>query len=97
MVGDPALIISLLSQCASRNGRSISPNDGDLVLRRDSCLRTSRRTLGTLAALSTTLCLREECFDPGLIDEVECACQCAEEEEVEEDTGTRLVLFSEVA
>jgi hypothetical protein len=82
---DPALIIRLLSQSTSSDSWSISANNGNLVVHVDSLLGASRRSLGALTTLTTTASLREEGFDPGLVDKVESSGEGGAQEEVQED------------
>jgi hypothetical protein len=82
---DPALIISLLSLSTGGNSWSICSNHRNLLINRDCLLCACRRTLSALSTLATTLCLREEGLDPGLVDKIEGSSGCAGEEEVQED------------
>ena len=78
---NPTLIISLSS---ARHRRSVSPQNTDLV-RRVDFLASTGGTFGALAAFSVLSFLREECRDPGIIDEVASSGENGGEEEVEED------------
>lgn len=86
---DPALVISLLGQCTSRDSWSISTNDRHLLLGVKCLLGSGRGTLCALATFSAALQLWEEGLDPGLVDEVQGSSECGEEEEVEENAGRR--------
>jgi len=86
MIRNPALIIRLLRLSTSRNSRSISPNDRDLILGRNGSFGTSGRTLSALATFSSAFGLWEEGCDPGLVDEIEGTSEGGEEEEVKENT-----------
>ena len=90
VIWDPALIVCLLCHSTSCNSRSISTNDRDLFLGRKSWLGASGRTFGTLTTFSTTLCLWEERFDPGLVYEVNCTEESREEEEIQENAMAEL-------
>ena len=83
VIRDPALVISLLSQSTSSNSRPICTNDGDLVIHTNSLLGSRRGALGTLATLTTALCLREKSLNPGLVDEVQSSSDSSREEEVQ--------------
>jgi hypothetical protein len=56
-----------------------------------------RACCGTLSAitLASALCLWEEGFDPGLIDEVYGSSETGEEEQIQEDSNYRLALKEE--
>lgn len=82
VLGNPALIVCLLSQSTGCNGRSISTNDGDLILGSNGLLGTLGRTLGALTTQSALLGLWEKSLDPGFVYEVENASGACEEEEV---------------
>lgn len=87
---DPALIIHLLSLSTGRNSWSICSNHRHLFINRDCLLCACGRTLSALSTLATTLCLREESLDPGLVDEIEGSSGGAGEEEVQEDAKSKL-------
>ena len=80
---NPTLIVSLAT---SGDRGSISTNDRHL-LRRVDLLRLAGRALSALAALAAATLLREECRDPGIVDEVAGAAEGCEKEEVEEDAA----------
>jgi hypothetical protein len=90
VLGDPALVICLLSLSTSSNSGSVGANDRDLVFRGHSLLGTSRRTLSAVPTLSAALSLWEESLDPGLVYKVEGSGEGGEEEEVQEDAANEL-------
>jgi hypothetical protein len=95
VVRNPALIIRLLWGCASRRCSSIGTNARRLILGTRRC--TMRACCGTLSAitLASALCLWEEGFDPGIIDEVYGSSETCEEEQIQEDSNYRLALKEE--
>lgn len=78
---NPALVIGL---GAGSDSGSVRPDHGYLIRRIDS-LRPTGGSFRPFAALSTTTLLWEQSTDPGVVDEIACACERCEEEEVEED------------
>lgn len=80
MSRDPTLIIR---RRAARHSRSIRSDHTDLVCRVD-LLPTVRRASCPFASFALTALLREECRNPGAIDEIARAAEQAGEEEVEE-------------
>lgn len=96
MFRNPALIVRLSSDRTSGNSRSISTNDADLILWRNSLLASSRRALGTLSALATSASLRKQSLDPGLVDEVKRTEEAGEKEEVKENTIGGQFLYIQV-
>lgn len=78
---NPALVVGLR---AGRDSRSVRPNHGYLI-RRIDFLRATRGSFRPFPALSTTTLLWEQSTDPGVVDEIACAGESCEEEEVEED------------
>jgi hypothetical protein len=83
--GNPALIVCF---CATCDSRAIRSNDARLI-RWIDLLRTAGRTFRALAALASSFLLREECRDPGVVDEVDRPAEGCCEEEVEEDAVQR--------
>lgn len=79
---DPAFIISSLTP--TRDGRSISSHNTDLIIRIHLLSpRSGFARAGSVFA--ATFVLGEEGRDPGVVDEIDCSREEAEEEEVEED------------
>lgn len=72
--GDPAFVVCL---GAGRDSRTVSADDGDLFGWIDGPGST-RGLLGALAALASTALLREECSNPGAVDEVDGAKKSSE-------------------
>lgn len=90
MRGNPTLIVSL---SPTRHRRSISAQHTDLVTRVDF-LASTGGTFRALAAFSVLSFLREECRDPGAVDEVASSGENGGEEEVEEDATQRQAVSS---
>lgn len=80
--GNPTLIICFGS---ARDGRTISSQYGYLIGWID--LLPSQRALRALTTLPSTALLREECGDPGTVDEVASPRKESTEEEIEEDAA----------
>jgi hypothetical protein len=87
MFRDPTLIVRLLRHCPSGDRWSITSNNQHLILGTNSTFRSSRRALGTLAALASAPCLWEEGLDPCLVNKVESSRENGKEKEVEEDAN----------
>lgn len=87
MLRNPTLIVSLLCHRSGSNSRSISSDDGNLIINIDSLLASTGRTLGALSTLSTALGLREERLNPLPVDAESNGTSKTEEDEVEEDSG----------
>ncbi len=81
VLGDPALIVSL---CTRGDSWSVRTDDRHLISWLNS-LRSTRGSLGSLPALTSSPFLWEEGGDPGFVDKVACPCEGREEEEVEKD------------
>ena len=79
---NPALIIRL---CPTRDSWAIRTDNTDLISG-INFLRTTRRSLGALAAFAATALLGEQSADPGAVDEVAGTGEGGEEEKVEEDS-----------
>ena len=80
MCRDPALIIGF---SPTRHCWAISSQDADLITR-INFLGAAGRALGAVSAFATTCLLRKKCRDPGVVDEITCAAETSEEEEVKE-------------
>lgn len=78
---DPTLIVCLRTRCHSWSIRSQNTH----LVRRINFLRATRGALSAVAAFASARFLGEEGGDPGVVDEVACASEDSEEEEVEED------------
>jgi hypothetical protein len=94
-VRNPALVICFLSQRTSRNSRSISTNDRNLILGRNRSLTSTRRTLGALTTLASALGLWEQGLYPGLVDEVESSSEYTGDDEVEKDAVQMILVLGE--
>jgi hypothetical protein len=82
---DPALVVL----GASSDSRAISTHNSNL-LRGVDLLGALRGLLRALTTLAAPLLLGKEGGDPGVVDEVDGASEGAEEDEVEEDAGTKI-------
>lgn len=82
---NPTLIVALVSEgCTGGDSWAIGTNDGDLLAWVD-WLRATAGTLRTLATFAAALFLWEEGGNPGVVDEIDCATERSEEDQVEED------------
>lgn len=79
---NPAFIICL----SSRSNRRPIRTDHSNLISRINLLRSTRRSLRTLATFAATLLLGKEGGDPGVVDEVDGATEGTEENKVQKDT-----------